>query len=80
MRASPSGSTFASSLPVLKREKVAAYCWGLVNGRSQTIYPWDSWQAPYLDAPPDPWFHDVFHADGRAYREDEVALLREITR
>lgn len=73
------GSTFASSLPILKRDKVAAYCWGLVAGRSQTIYPWDSWQTPYLEGPPDPWFHDVFHADGRAYREDEVALLREIT-
>jgi len=74
------GSTFGGSLPIAKREKIAAYCWGLVNGRSQTIYPWDSWVTPYLDAPPDPWFHDVFHTDGRPYREDEVALLRAITR
>ena len=73
------GSTFASALPILKRDKVAAYCWGLVAGRSQTIYPWDSWRAPYLNGPPDPWFHDVFHADGRPYREDEVAVVREIT-
>lgn len=73
------GSTFASALPILRRNKVAAYCWGLVAGRSQTIYPWDSWRMPYLDGPPDPWFHDVFHADGHPYREDEAALLREIT-
>jgi hypothetical protein len=73
------GSTFASALPILKRAKVAAYCWGLVAGRSQTIYPWDSWQARYVDGPPDPWFHDVFHADGRPYRDDEVALVREIS-
>lgn len=74
------GSTFAGILPIAKRNKIAAYNWGFVNGRSQTIYPWDSWANPYVEAPPDPWFHDVFHTDGRPYREDEVALLRTITR
>jgi hypothetical protein len=73
------GSTFEGILPIAKREKIAAYNWGFVNGRSQTIYPWDSWQKPYLDAPPDPWFHDIFHADGRPYREDEVAAIRRMT-
>jgi hypothetical protein len=73
------GSTFESTLPIAKRENIASYCWGLVDGRSQTIYPWDSWTKSYRDAPPDPWFHDVFHADGRPYREEEVAFLRLIT-
>lgn len=73
------GSTFEGILPIARRDKIAAYSWGLVNGRSQTIYPWDSWTESYLDAPPDPWFHDVFHTDGRPYREDEVALIREMT-
>ena len=74
------GSTFEGSLPIARREKIGAYCWGLVNGRSKTIYPWDSWTVSYLEAPPDPWFHDVFHADGTPYREDEVAFVRGITR
>ena len=73
------GSTFQSTLPIAKRENIAAYGWGLVSGRSQTVYPWDSWDNPYLDGPPDPWFHDVFHADGKPYRDDEVAFVREIT-
>ena len=30
-------STFEVILPILKEEKVAAYCWGLVDGKSQTI-------------------------------------------
>jgi hypothetical protein len=73
------GSTFDGILPVARREKIAAYCWGLVAGRSQTLYPWDSWTASYVDNPPDPWFHDVFHADGKPYRPEEVALVRELT-
>ena len=73
------GSTFETILPICKREKIGAWCWGLVNGRSQTIYPWDSWTKSYVGKRPDPWFHDVFHADGRPYRGDEVAFLRDIT-
>lgn len=73
------GSTFQSTLPIAKRENIAAYGWGLVNGRSQTVFPWDSWAEPYLDGPPDPWFHDVFHADGKPYREDEVAFIKAVT-
>ena len=73
------GSTFEGILPICKREKIGAWCWGLVNGRSQTIYPWDSWTRSYRDAPPEPWFHDVFNTDGTPYREDEVALIRELT-
>ena len=35
-------STFQGILPILKEYHVAAYNWGLVNGKSQTIYPWNS--------------------------------------
>lgn len=72
------GSTFEAILPILKKEKVAAYCWGLVDGKSQTKYPWQTWQMPNLGEP-DPWHHDVFHKDGQAYRNDEVKLIRELT-
>ncbi|MBU1305023.1 MAG: endo-1,4-beta-xylanase [Alphaproteobacteria bacterium] len=73
------GSTFEGILPIARQERIASYCWGLVAGRSQTLYPWDSWTRPYIDAMPDPWFHDVFHSDGRPYRETETAFLRQIT-
>lgn len=69
-------STFENALPILRRHGVGAYNWGFVAGRSQTYYPWDSWQTPY---PPEPplWFHDIFRGDGTPYREDEVAFLRQ---
>jgi hypothetical protein len=72
------GSTFEAILPILKKEKVAAICWGLVDGKTQTKFPWKTWQMPILGEP-DPWHHEVFHADGRPYRIDEVRLIQSLT-
>jgi hypothetical protein len=72
------GSTFETALPILKKDNVAAYCWGLVDGKSQTKYPWHTWQMPII-GDPDPWHHDIFHTDGKSYREDEVKLIRDLT-
>ncbi len=72
------GSTFEDNLPVLKKEKVAAYCWGLVDGKTQTKYPWSTWQSPIIGEP-DPWHHEIFHQDGRPYRESETKLIKELT-
>jgi hypothetical protein len=77
--ARPYGSTFQDILPLLRERRVAAYNWGLVSGKTQTIYPWDSWAKPY-EAEPDPWFHDVLRPDGTAYSEAEAVFLRAITR
>ena len=76
--ARPLGSTFASILPLLKDAHVGAYNWGFVNGKSQTIYPWDSWEKTYTGEPP-VWFHDIFRADGSPYDPRETALIRELT-
>jgi len=76
--ARPRGSTFASILPLLKAEKVGAYNWGFVNGKSQTIYPWDSWEKTYTAEPP-LWFHDIFRSDGSPYDPKEVALIKQLT-
>ena len=63
------GSTFDGSLPIAKKHHVGAINWGLVIGKTQTNFPWESWSHPYvLDQPP-VWFHDVFKADGTPYRE-----------
>lgn len=72
------GSTFEGSMPYLKEQKVGAINWGFVDGRSQTIYPWNSWEKPYTEEPK-PWFHDVFRTDGTPYDEKEVALIRKLT-
>jgi hypothetical protein len=76
--ARPLGSTFSSILPLLKDEKVGAYNWGFVSGKSQTIYPWDSWQKTYPGEPA-VWFHDIFRKDGSPYAPDEVTLIKRLT-
>jgi hypothetical protein len=76
--ARPAGSTFDPNLGYLKEEKVGAYNWGFVSGKTQTIYPWDSWQKAYTAEPP-LWFHDIFRADGKPYDPKEVAYIRRVT-
>jgi hypothetical protein len=73
------GSTFDTVLPIAKRYHVAAINWGFVAGKTQTIYPWDSWKRPYVLEQPPIWFHDILHEDGTPYREAEVKLIRELT-
>jgi hypothetical protein len=76
--ARPRGSTFQAILPIAKKYGVAAFNWGLVNGKTQTNLPWDSWQHPYTgDAPV--WFHDIFTYEGQLYQPEEGAFLRQIT-
>jgi hypothetical protein len=73
------GSTFDTILPIAHRHHVGAINWGLVAGKSQTYLPWDSWQRPYVNEQPTVWFHDVFHPDGKPYREREVEIIRGLT-
>ena len=73
------GSTFDGSLPVAKQYNVAAINWGLVAGKTQTFYPWDSWERPYVRAQPTLWFHEVFRQDDTPYRQHEVDLIRRLT-
>jgi len=73
------GSTFDTILPIAHKYHVGAINWGLVQGKSQTNLPWDSWQRPYVSDQPTVWFHDVFYADGRPYRQREVEIIRSLT-
>ena len=76
--ARPRGSTFENTMPILKKDHVAAINWGFVQGKTQTIYPWDSWDKPY-DHEPALWFHDIFRTDGQPYDAKEVEFIRKIT-
>jgi hypothetical protein len=73
------GSTFDTILPLAKRYNVAAINWGLVAGKTQTYFPWDSWQRPYVLIQPTIWFHEVFRQDDTPYRQREVDLIRQLT-
>jgi hypothetical protein len=73
------GSTIDTILPIAHKYRVGAINWGFVTGKSQTLYPWDSWQRPYVSNQPTIWFHDLFHPDGKPYREREVEIIRDMT-
>ncbi|MBR2632337.1 MAG: endo-1,4-beta-xylanase [Lentisphaeria bacterium] len=68
------GSTFASCLPLLRENNVGAINWGLVSGKTQTIYPW-GWNKD--KGVPAPYFHDVFHADGSFLHPEEGEFFKE---
>ncbi|HTL08908.1 MAG TPA: hypothetical protein VL307_11640 [Chitinophagaceae bacterium] len=73
--ARPRNSRFSTILPMLRKENVAAINWGFVEGKTNTIYAWDS---PIPDgSQPAEWFHDIFRADGTPYRQDEVNLIKK---
>ena len=73
------GSTFDGVLPIAKQERVGAINWGFVAGKTQTYYPWESWEHPYVKNQPPVWFHEVLHSDGTPYRQAEVELIRQLT-
>jgi len=75
--ARPRGSTFQSILPIFARRHVGAINWGFVSGKTQTIYPWDSWNNEYVSEPK-VWFHDIFRANGVPYDSAEARLIRSI--
>lgn len=71
-------STFFTHLPFLVSENVGAINWGLVSGKTQTIYPWRTrWIKP-MKHEPKIWFHDIFKPDYSPYCADEVELIRMI--
>lgn len=69
-------SKFETHLPILKKYNVGAINWGLVSGKSNTIFPWGSKEG---SPEPNPWFHDIFRKDGTAYDFKEVDLIKKLT-
>jgi hypothetical protein len=76
--ARPMGSTVEGVLPIAKRHNVGAINWGLVAGKTQTYFPWDSWDHPYA-AVPKVWFHDLLRPDGTAFQGDESQTIRMLS-
>lgn len=77
--ARPFKNTFKEILPILREHNVGAYNWGLVEGKTQTHCPWDSWNKKY-DHEPELWFHDIFRKNGEPYIIEEVEFLKEFTK
>lgn len=73
------GSTFEKIMPIGKANQVAMINWGLVQGKTQTNLPWDSWQQPYTDRQPPVWHHDIFLPNGKPYKKEEWTFIRQQT-
>ena len=71
-------STFQNIMPMLKRENIGAINWGLVAGKTNTIFAWDT-PLPDVVEPP-LWFHDIFRSDGTPYSTEEVECIRSLTK
>jgi len=71
------GSRFQNIMPLLKENNVGAFNWGLVSGKTNTIYAWDK---PMPDGgEPKVWFHDIFRKDGTPYSEEEIKFIKSLT-
>jgi hypothetical protein len=70
-------SRFENIMPLLKAENIGAINWGLVAGKTNTVYAWDT---PIPDgSEPKLWFHDIFRQDGTPYKQEEVDLIKKLT-
>ncbi|ORW01028.1 1,4-beta-xylanase [Mycobacterium kyorinense] len=72
------GSTVEGILPIAKRHNVGAFNWGLVAGRTQTYFPWDSWNQPYTSVPK-VWFHDLLRPDGKPFQGSEIQAIKTVS-
>jgi hypothetical protein len=85
------GSLVETNLPVFKKNNVGCINWGLVAGKTNTIYPWQttwagiknkfqSWVllSKSAGSEPNPWFHDLLRSDGSPYCENEIKSFRKL--
>lgn len=71
-------SRFDNIMPLLKKENIGAINWGLVEGKTNTKYAWDT-PTP-SGAEPTLWFHEIFRKDGTPYKQEEVDLIKSLTK
>jgi len=68
-------NTFQEMLPIFKREGIDAINWGLVSGKTQTIYPW-GWTEE--KGKPERYHHDVFNTDGTLLHPEEDKVFKDL--
>ena len=72
------GNNFETHMPIFKEKKIGCINWGLVSGKTQTIYSWED-HYPGGEEPP-LWFHDILRPDGSPYKEEEKDFIQKMTR
>jgi hypothetical protein len=68
--------SYEKELPLFREEQVGCLSWGLVNGRSQTQFHWNS---PRGVPEPEVWFVDLFRKDHTPYDPKEIEVILENT-
>ena len=85
------GTTFEFCLPIFKDKNIACYNWGLVAGKSQTHFSWetifylnerrDKGELVQVDdqlIEPEVWFHDIYRKDGSSFSDKEILFIKKI--
>jgi len=70
------GSRFETYLPIFREENIGCYNWGLVAGKTQTYFPWNS---PEGAPEPDVWFSDILRSDGEPFNVQEIEFIKKFT-
>lgn len=73
----PYRSLIETHMPLWKKEDVASYFFGFVNGKSQFNYVWEFIKnLPDIDTRL--WMHDIFHSDFTPYDPDEIEVIKKL--
>jgi len=75
----PNGSTIRTHLPLFHRDKVGAWQWGMIVGKTQTNLSWKTMNGGTPEPEPALWQHDLLYADGTPYDRGEVELIAALT-
>ncbi|MAD59513.1 MAG: 1,4-beta-xylanase [Flammeovirgaceae bacterium] len=70
-------NTFQKILPIFKEKEIAAVNWGFVAGKTNTVFPWSSWDEKF-DSLPKIWHHDIYLPDKTPFDQEEIDFLKEI--
>lgn len=68
-------SKFQTHFPYFKEKNVGAINWGLVTGKTQTMYPWSS---PLGATEPEQWHHDILRANGEPFDSEEIEIIKKV--
>jgi hypothetical protein len=70
-------SLIQNIMPMLKKQNIGAINWGLVTGKTNTRYAWSKIIADGSE--PELWFHDIFYANGKPYKQEEIDCIKSLT-
>jgi len=72
----PGPGEFKHILPIFAKHNVGWYNWGLVAGKTQTYY---SWNSKVGDPMPEIWMCDVLWPDGKPYDIEEIKMIQNFS-